>query len=175
MDGCIYARYDGGERESSRVERQVEVCRNLASEHGLFVIEDLIFTDFDVGGELMPQHWVMGDGVGRPALACLLQAIEAHGLKYVLVERLDALATSSALLYLLRDFFQKYGVQVVCNHGQRSGVPAVMYAAQVLEPVLKLESDAEIEKRQRKKKKILDEVARLQKKIVRLEAEAEAL
>ena len=175
MHASIYARtYQKEKRHhTTSIPRQMEICQALASEHGLTVLDDHIYTDSEYPGHLPPTCWANGDEEGRPALSAMIAAIESGEINRVIVRRLEKLASASETLVLLLELFTRYDVYVIAppEVAKSDAEPVARFAYSLLEPRVQLETDASRERRERQIAKKREEITRLQSKIKRIEAE----
>jgi len=176
MKACIYARTSRHDRghHSFSIERQEAAARALAAKHGLTVAYEHVFTDIDYAGEVLPTCWVYDDGrAGRPALAALIEAIEAGSVKRVIVRKMDRLGSTSEVLMGLLELFRQYDVHVVATPESVSLAedPTEAFAVSVLRPCIRYDTDEECQRKARLKQKRVEEIDRLKLKIDRLEAE----
>ncbi len=158
---------------TTKIERQVEDCLDLARRHNLAVDPAHIFTDVEMTGDLPPACWVEADAPSRPALAALIGAVEEHRLNVILVRRVEKLGTTSAVLSELATFMDQHGVVVMAAR-ETAWDPAdatVRFALEVLGPRVQLVTDPLGEAHARLKSRKQDEALRLRAKLARLEAE----
>jgi DNA invertase Pin-like site-specific DNA recombinase len=179
MPGCIYVRTFRGDSPAKRLAptKQLERAHALAERHAIQIADHYVFTDGDAPGHLPPTSWAHEDETGRPALAAMLDAIEAGQIKRVLVARVERLATDSSLLTSLCQFFVQHGVEVVteANANLLQEDPSEAFALSLMRPCLRLDTHAERVRKQRLRERKLEEINRLRDRLDRLEAEVAEL
>jgi DNA invertase Pin-like site-specific DNA recombinase len=113
--------------------RQRAAIADYAKAHGVTIVEE--FQDLGVSGTK--------ELADRPALAALLAAIEANGVRTVLVERADRLARDLLVSEVLCGEFRKRGVRVLDADGveltAEGGDPTRVLIRQVLGAVAEFE------------------------------------
>ncbi len=178
MAGCIYARTSRIEKahDTTKIEHQVAFCRELAARRNIHIDPALVFTDVEMTGDLLPTCWAPQTAAARPALSGLIEAIEDGRIQFVLTRRPDVLGTSSEILSLLLECFQANGVKLVADREMLpAGDMAASFAYQMLKPVVLFDSEADQERKRKQRQRLLDEIARLQNRIQRLEDELAGL
>lgn len=175
MHAAIYARTCSEEKKhhTTSIPNQVAYCRELASEHNLFVDEGYVFTDVEARGSTHPTCWAQDDDETRPALSSLIEAIENREISHVLVRRIQKLATSHDLLTALLRLFQEHNVTVLARPEalQDADDPSAGFAASILEPSIQTDSEADKEKKAQLRATKLEEIHRLKMRLHRLESE----
>lgn len=179
MAACIYARTSRAERKhhTTSIDNQVAFCLDLARRHGLAVRADRIYTDLELGGELLPTCWAAEEAPSRPALSAAIAAIEDGLVDTIVVRRPVKLGTSSEVLVALRDFLTHSGAVIVTSPEAiaETDDPNNTFAVSVLRPLLRCDTAADRERKEKLKAQKLDELARLRAKLERLEAELAGL
>jgi DNA invertase Pin-like site-specific DNA recombinase len=173
---AIYARAFDRDKSHNRTDiaRQVEHCRVLARLHNVIVESRHVFTDRDHSGAWPPTCWAAPDaGEVRPALSALITALEDGLVTRVLVHRLERLGSSSELLASLRELLEARDGYVIAPYevAAAGADPAEKFALSVLGPRVLFDTEAERERRAKVKARNLEEIARLQAKMARLETE----
>ena len=108
QNAFVYVRVSGqAQVAGDGFPRQIEACRKYAKQNGLAVKE--IFQEEGVSGTV--------EGIDRPTLSRLVEAVKNQGVKTVLVERADRLARDLLVGELILQEFRKLGVQVMTSEG----------------------------------------------------------
>jgi site-specific DNA recombinase len=112
---AIYARVSSDrQRREHTIQSQTAALRELATERGLLVAEDLVFEDKGVSGAVLR----------RPALERLRDLAVEGRFEVILCHAPDRLARRYAYQVLLLEEFQRAGVEVVfAKEPERSGTP----------------------------------------------------
>jgi DNA invertase Pin-like site-specific DNA recombinase len=176
MKACIYARTSKIEKRynTTSIANQVAQCRELAGRHNIQVEHEHIFTDQELQGSCLPDCWEFsGNADTRPALSALIEAVERHEIKHVLVTRYEKLGTSSEILTSLLQFLSTHHVTIISNPEQIEEPEnhAGRFAASILKPVVQVDTGADQERKRILVKKKLEEIERLKAKLHRLETE----
>lgn len=175
MHACIYARTSKQEKRhtTTKIERQVEFCLELARRRNLAVDPEHIFTDVEMTGDLPPSCWVDDNRPSRPALAALIGTIETHRISVVLVRRVEKLGTTSDVLGELVAFLEQRNVMVIASREVAVDPTdaTVGFVINLLGSRLHLVDDELGDTRERLKARKLEEAVRLRAKLARLEAE----
>ena len=152
MRACIYARTCRREKvhHTTSILHQIEHCQETALRHNRLVHEEHLFTDIEKGGALLPSCWAPEGQDSRPALSAMIQAIEVGEVRWVVVDHLDALGTSSDILTALRDLFVARRVTVFESPSPSASEPdvAAAFAWSILAPCVQRETEAERERRE---------------------------
>lgn len=179
MRACIYARTSRAEKRhtTTKLERQVAFCQELARRFNFTVAVEHVFTDVELTGDLLPSCWAAEDTLSRPAMAALIAAIEDEHVTRILVHRIEKLGTTSLVLDALRDFLLQHNVHVVVPReaAEDPDDPSARFALSVLRPCVQFDSDDEEERRSRLRARKQEEIDRLRIKIARIESEIAAL
>jgi site-specific DNA recombinase len=112
---AIYARVSSErQREEGTVHSQLAGLRELAGEHGLLVVDELVFCDEGFSGATLV----------RPALARLRDRAAEGAFEALLCHTPDRLARRYAYQVLLLEELARVGVEVIfARGGERSGTP----------------------------------------------------
>lgn len=177
MKAAIYMRTwrsDKGHHAYS-LEHQEKQAYELASKHGLTVDPEHRFSDIDYAGEAPPSCWITDDDTreDRPALAALIGAVEKGIVKRVIVRKMERLASAADTLIMLRDLFLQHEVLIIATpeNVTMAEDPSEVFAISILNPCIRYDTDAELERKLRQKARNIEEIQRLQDKIARLECE----
>ncbi len=177
MKAAIYMRtwkHDKGHHAYS-LRHQEEQARELASRHGLTVAYEHVFSDIDHPGDTLPACWVFEDDPRptRPALAALVNAVEAGQVKRVIVRKMERLGSAADTLTGLRDLFTRHEVLIVAtpDNISFSDDPTEAFAISILRPCIRYDTEEERGRKLRQKARNIEEIQRLQDKIARLEAD----
>jgi DNA invertase Pin-like site-specific DNA recombinase len=100
--GAIYARFSRQDAGSEKMERQLEMCRNLAKRDGIDVVAE--FQEFESGGKSE-----------RLEYRELLKLIEAGVVTHVLCQDQDRLTRSPGEWPNLRKMFRRYRIVMVTS------------------------------------------------------------
>ena len=181
MKAAIYMRTSKQDKahRAYNLQKQEEHTRELAMRHGLRVAYQHVFCDLDYPGDTPPGCWTQYDyeGETRPALSAMIQAIEEDDIRYIIVRRMDRLATSSEILTNLLHFFSEHGVQILATPetGDATHDPAEAFAISILAPVISYDTEEERERKSKLRARKVEEIERLKDKIIRLESEIKEL
>ncbi len=180
MKACIYARTAHNDKSHNRtaLQTQIDVARAIAHGRNLTVDYAHVFTDTDAAGDSPPTPWKRDENQpARPALTALVEAVEAGAVQWVLVHRLDRLATSSELLIALRDFFLHYRVRIAVSPDQAadSQDPTETFALSILQPCIATDLLADRTRKELQRSRKQGEIDRLKARLLRLETELDAL
>lgn len=177
MQAAIYIRTSRQDKahQAHTVEKQERHTRELAFKHGLTVTFDHVFSDIDYKGDTPPGCWAPSDynGITRPALAALIHAIEEEQVRFVIVRKMDRLATASDVLTNLLNCFRYHDVSIVATPetGSLNNDPTESFAISILSPCIRYDTDEERERKARLRTRKREEIERMKDKIARLEAE----
>ncbi len=181
MKAAIYMRTCKQDKahHAYNLQKQEQHTRELARRHGLRVAFEHVFCDLDYAGDTPPDCWTQYDyqGITRPALSALIQAIDQGEIRYVIVRRMDRLATASETLTNLLLFFTQQQVQILATPETQNSTddPAESFAVSILSPVIRYDTDEEQERKAKLRARKIEAIERLKDKIIRLEAEIKDL
>ncbi len=181
MKAAIYIRTCKQDKahHAYNLQKQEQHTRELARRHGLRVAFEHVFCDLDYPGDAPPGCWTQYDdqGLTRPALSALIHAIEEDDVRYVIVRRMDRLATASETLTNLLHFFVQQHVQILATpeSGTTANDLSESFAISILAPVIRYDTEEEQERKAKLRTRKIEEIERLKDKIIRLEAEIKEL
>lgn len=162
------------------IAKQEEHTRALARKHGLQVAYEHVFSDLDYPGDAPPACWAMPDdqGVTRPALEAFIHAVENDDeIRFLIVRRMDRLGTSSEILTNLLHFLSQNDIKIIATPDNQDALtdPVEAFAIDILKPILRYDTQEEVERKNRLRQRKVEEIERLKDKIHRLEAEIKEL
>jgi DNA invertase Pin-like site-specific DNA recombinase len=182
MKAAIYMRTSKKDKAHNAftIARQEEHTRDLASKHGLQVAYEHVFSDLDYPGDAPPACWANSyyDGITRPALEALIHAVENDPeIHYLIVRRMDRLGTSSEILTNLLHFLSQHEINIVATPENQDADldPVESFAIDILKPILRYDTQEEVERKNKLRQRKVEEIERLKDKVHRLEAEIREL
>lgn len=175
MRACIYARTCTREKRHHTISiaNQIAYAREVARSHNLTVDPEHIYTDVELSGSLPPTCWAAEEEESRPALSALIEAVEGGAVSHVIARSLEKFGTTSDVLLGLLDLFSRRNVRIAALPEQldQDDDPSAAFTLSILRPCIQCETEVEIEKNAKLKTRKLQEIARLQERIARLETE----